>query len=733
MNTNTDAIRRDGRHSAAHFVRFYQDDVVLLGEVKDYLDGGLRGGGSAIVIATADHLNILRQQLQGLGTLEGQPAWFPGELIMLDASAVLSQFMIDDWPDEQRFRDVVGGLVSKTCTPGRQVHAFGEMVALLCARGLYDAAIRLEQLWNRLREEYRFSLFCAYPWQLFPTEERALAFQHVCEEHDHVGAHTQEMDAPQDGHHVAILEQKILALQTELARARQSEQTLRHRERELADFMENAAEGLHRVAPDGTILWANKAELTLLGYRWEEYVGHHIAEFHADQADIAHLLARLHAGETFLDQSARMRCKDGSIKHVVINSNGCFEDGRLRYTRCFTRDATDRHMLAQSYREREALVQELSRANEAKDEFLAMLAHELRNPLAPISAAAQLISLTAHEPGRVRQASAVIARQVAHMTSLIDDLLDVARVTRGLVMMENEPLDLRGIVYEAVEQAAPRVRAQQQRLLLDVAPATAIVRGDRKRLVQVVANLLSNATKFTPAGGEINVRLRLHETEVELAVADNGVGMDPELAGRVFDLFVQGHRTLDRAQGGLGIGLSLARRLVESHGGTLTALSGGPGKGSTFTAALPRLMNQPVDAARRARSAVQRTGVPLKVIVVDDNRDAADTLAGLLSAVGHQSHALYSAEAAIKAATSACPQVFMIDIGLPEMDGLALARRLTAMPEAANTVLIAVTGYGQLKDRNSTTTAGFQHHFVKPVDIAELLELMAQLARVDRI
>ncbi|UGQ48577.1 ATP-binding protein [Massilia endophytica] len=700
---------------------------MLLAEVKDYLDAGLRGGGSAIVIATEEHLSALRQQLLGLGRLEGEPAWFPGELIMLEASHALSQFMVGDWPDEQRFREVVGGLVSKTCARGKPVHAFGEMVAVLCGRGLYDAAVRLEQLWNALREEHRFSLFCAYPWHLFPNQERTLAFQHVCAEHDHVGVHTHGTGAQHVGHREAVLEQKVFALQAELAGARQSEQTLRHREQELVDFLEKAAEGIHRVAPDGTILWANTAELALLGYRWEEYIGHHIAEFHADQAEIQDILQRLHAGEILLDQPARMRCKDGAIKHVVINSNGCFEDGRLRYTRCFTRDATDRHLLAQTYREREALVQELSRANEAKDEFLAMLAHELRNPLAPISAAAQLVSLAPDEAGRVKQASAVILRQVAHMTSLIDDLLDVARVTRGLVVLNNDALDLREVIYEAVEQAAPRIRGQQQRLALDVPPESAVVRGDRKRLVQVVANLLSNAAKFTPANGEISIRLRLRENEVELAVADNGVGMEPDLVARVFGLFVQGHRTLDRAQGGLGIGLSLAKRLVESHGGTLCAASAGAGEGSTFTVTLPRVMHQPIDGASLAKLPVQRHGDSLRVIVVDDNRDAADTLAGLLSAVGHQSRALYCAEAAIEAAKSACPHVFMIDIGLPEMDGLALARRLTAMPEAANAVLIAVTGYSQLKDRSSSRAVGFQHHFVKPVDIAELLGLLAEL------
>lgn len=729
MKSSMQVPPRAESHATSHFVCFYHDEATLMTEVGDYLDHGLRGGGNAVVIATADHLSTLRKQLQGLGRVEGGPGWFPGELIMLDATEVLSRFMVDEWPDAQRFDDVVGAVVRQACALGKQLHAFGEMVALLCAQGLYEAAVRLEQLWNGLRDQWHFSLFCAYPYQLFQTEAQTLAFQQVCCVHDHVGPHP-AVTAPQHDAflRLAVLEQRQLALQDEVTRARLAEQTLRHREREFSDFLENAAEGLHRVAPDGTILWANAAELALLGYRWEEYVGHHIAEFHVSQAQIRNILGRLHAGETLQDQPAIMRCKDGSTKHVVINSNGCFEDGKLRYTRCFTRDATDRQMLAQAHREREALVRELSRTNEAKDEFLAMLAHELRNPLAPVAAAAQLLALAANDPDRVRQAAAVISRQVGHMTSLIDDLLDVARVTRGLVVLEHAPLDLRDIAREAIEQTAPQFKARQQALSCADLAVAAPVKGDRKRLVQVVGNILSNASKFTPVGGRVDVRLRICGMQVELAVSDNGIGMDQELRARVFDLFVQGHRTPDRSQGGLGIGLSLASRLVEAHGGTLLAASAGAGQGSTFTVSLPRLTDSPAIAAPPAEAAVDAGGTSLKLIVVDDNRDAADTLAGLLTVAGHKARALYDAQAAIEAARADCPAAFMIDIGLPDMDGFALASRLAAMPEAAGAVLIAVTGYGQQKDKERSRSAGFHHHLTKPVDATELLATLAAIS-----
>lgn len=731
MSTHLLESAQEHAPASTHFVRFYQDDVTLLTEVADFIDQGLRANGVAIVIATDDHLNALRQQLMGLGSLKGQRGWFPGQLIMLDAAEALARFMVADWPDEQLFDAEIGNLVRTACGSGSTVHAFGEMVALLCARGLYDAAVRLEQLWNDLARECRFALFCAYPWQQFSTDEQAAAFQRICCEHDHVcpSAHVLPEGGQDVSRQLAILEQKNLALLGEVARAKQAEVTLRHRERELADFLENAAEGLHRVGADGSILWANKAELQMLGYRWQEYVGHHIAEFHADFDVIESILERLQRGETLHDTPARLRCKDGSIRHVVISSNACFEDGHLRYTRCFTRDATERHLLEQLHRERESLVAELSQANRAKDEFLAMLAHELRNPLAPVSAAAQLLTIAAEDPQRVRHASAVITRQVSHMTGLIDDLLDVARVTRGLIVLTKTPLDLRAVVAEAVEQAAPQTQARHHRLQLDLPQEPALIEADRKRIIQVLSNILANANKFTPDHGSIGICLRLTETEVQLTVSDTGIGMDEELAVRAFDLFVQGHRALDRALGGLGLGLALARSLVEAHGGSIAAASDGPGMGSVFTICLPRLADQGASmGAVDAPPVTGRADRALRVTVVDDNRDAADALAALLSAMGHQAVALYSSAAALEAAAADCPQVFLLDIGLPDMNGLELAGRLRAMPETAGVCLVAVTGYNQSSDKKLAREAGFDRHLAKPVETMDLLAILTQVA-----
>lgn len=584
-------------HSSPHFVRFYQNDVTLLTEVAEFLEHGLRAGSPAIVIATSDHASALQHQLRGLGFLKGehQP---PEHLIVLDAEETLALFMVDNWPNEQLFNRTVGSIVRNACTSGTVVHAFGEMVAVLCSHGLYDAAVRLEELWNGLAQEYRFTLFCAYPWQQFSTAGDAAAFQRICFAHDHVCHSTRVLEKgdPDVSRQLAILQQENHALRSDFARGRETEATLRDRERELMDFLENAAEALHRVGPDGTILWANKAELAMLGYRWDEYVGHHISEFHADPGVIASILTRLTQGQTLLDEPARLNRRDGSIQHVVISSNGCFENGRLRYTRCFTRDATEHHLLAQLHLEREDLVTKLSQANRAKDEFLAMLGHELRNPLAPVSAAAEVLTIVANDPERVQHVAGVIKRQVRHMTGLVDDLLDVARVTRGLIVLDISMLDLRAIVTEAAEQIAPLVQASRQGLQLDLSKEPVLVRVDRKRIVQVVANILANANKFTPNGGTINMHLRSAAGEAELIVSDTGIGMDAELLTHLFDLFRQGQRTPDRAQGGLGLGLALARSLVELHGGSITVASAGMGMGSTFTVRLPRLSNDPGDA-----------------------------------------------------------------------------------------------------------------------------------------
>ena len=363
-----------------------------------------------------------------------------------------------------------------------------------------------------------------------------------------------------------------------------------------------------------------------------------------------------------------------------------------------------------------------------KDEFLAMLAHELRNPLAPISAAAQLLQTIKLDEKRVQHSCQIIGRQVRHMTGLIDDLLDVSRVSRGLVELINVPLNIRDIVANAVEQATPLIHSRRHNLQVHLPPDSDMVMGDEKRLVQVIANILNNAAKYTPEGGNISVEIGVQESQVVIDVLDDGIGMDPQLASRVFDLFAQGRRSSDRSSGGLGLGLALVKSLVGLHHGSVTCTSAGIGKGSKFTVRLPRLFKERRWNDRNAGHAgIDAAMNPLRVMVVDDNVDAASMLAMLLEASGHQVLVEHSPLRALERSRKEAPQVFLLDIGLPEIDGNELARRLRAQAETAGAVLIAITGYGQENDRKVTVAAGFDHHLVKPVDTAVLSSILARV------
>ncbi|MCS0656941.1 hybrid sensor histidine kinase/response regulator [Massilia terrae] len=370
---------------------------------------------------------------------------------------------------------------------------------------------------------------------------------------------------------------------------------------------------------------------------------------------------------------------------------------------------------------------ELRAADQRKDEFLAMLAHELRNPLAPISTGAHLLKLLHSDDAQITQTCAIIARQVEHMTSLVDDLLDVSRVTRGLVSLSTQALDLRRVVEDAAEQVRPLFTTRRHRVVLDLPPGPAIVKGDHKRLVQVIANLLGNAAKYTPEGGHVTLRLAPEDGQFVVTIVDDGIGMDPALVARVFDLFTQAERTPDRSQGGLGLGLPLARSLVELHGGSVSAYSAGLGEGSTFTVRLPRF-EEPLAGTVPAPPAAERRGAhgePLRILLVDDNQDAVATLQLFLQAAGHVVEAAFRAGEALDAARMFRPDACLLDIGLPDFDGKELARRLRADPLTSGATLIAMTGYGRPQDRDAALAAGFDHYLVKPVSTTQLAQILA--------
>ena len=363
----------------------------------------------------------------------------------------------------------------------------------------------------------------------------------------------------------------------------------------------------------------------------------------------------------------------------------------------------------------------LEEADRQKNEFLAMLAHELRNPLAPIRNASELLKhLVAQNPQAQRVVS-IVQRQVAHLSRLVDDLLDVSRITQRRIELRQETVEVAEIVRQAVETVEPMIRERGHDLQIHSSYRALHVHGDVSRLVQCVVNLLTNAAKYTEPGGRIHISTRGQDQSAVIEVSDNGMGISPELLPKVFDLFVQSDRTLDRSQGGLGIGLSVVQRLIEMHGGEVVARSDGPERGSTFTILLP-LARAPLPPDGDCKDGNVR---PHRVLIVDDNADSADTLSMMLNLDGHATATAYSAREALAQVESWRPEVILLDIGLPGMDGYEVARRLRTMPAASSTRIVAVTGYGQPEDRVRVQREGFDAHMVKPINLQDLKKIFA--------
>ncbi len=358
-------------------------------------------------------------------------------------------------------------------------------------------------------------------------------------------------------------------------------------------------------------------------------------------------------------------------------------------------------------------------ANRAKDEFLAMLGHELRNPLSPILTALQLMKL--HGPEGSDRARTVIERQVMHLTRLVDDLLDVSRIARGKVELKTETVEIADVVAKAIEMASPLLEQRIHALTVDVPRSGLQVDGDPTRLNQVISNLLTNAAKYTPPGGHITVRGEQVADEVVVRVRDTGIGIAPDVLPRIFDLFVQERQAIDRSQGGLGIGLTIVRNLVERHGGSVAATSEGAGLGSEFIIRLPKAVQvsevfKSQAPAPLAAMRMPHAGAP-RILVVDDNEDGAEMLAEVLMRRGYDTRVAFDAPTALRVAAEFSPDIAFLDIGLPVMDGYELASHLRDLPGLKALRLIAVTGYGQQSDREKAREAGFHHHLVKPVDI----------------
>ncbi len=527
---------------------------------------------------------------------------------------------------------------------------------------------------------------------------------------------------PPDGQHPNLI---LLAIQDVTDRKR-SEASLKDSELRFRRLFLSAKDGILILDTKlGTIIEANPFMSGLLGYEMDEFLGKELWEIglfkdkEANQEAYQELRSRGYIRYEHLP----LRTKGGHEVDVEFVSN-VYMVGARQVAQCNIRDITHRCRMERQAQSQATAMADLHRR---KDEFLAMLSHELRNPLSPILNAVHMLRLEGRQNLIQREARDIIERQVGQLSRLIDDLLEVARFTSGKIHLNPMRLDARSVVEHAVESARPLITSRGHVLKVDVPDQPVWLNADPARLEQVVVNLLNNAAKYTDQGGQIWLKLRIEGSEMVVSVRDTGIGIDLKNFPEIFDLFTQASRSLDRSEGGLGIGLSLVQRLVEMHQGTVEVHSDGLGKGSEFIVRLP----MPISAGPEPPSVIERPAErPAhagRILVVDDNVDSADILAKLLRRSGHDVQTAYTGPTALIAAIDYLPEVVLLDIGLPGHDGYEVARRLRQDPRLKDVRLVAMTGYGQESDRKLAKEAGFDRHLVKPVNIVEVEEILKAL------
>ncbi len=515
--------------------------------------------------------------------------------------------------------------------------------------------------------------------------------------------------------------EQLLCVSRDVTEQREAEEALRASEQQFRFLADSIPQLVWTAAPDGRLAFANR--------RWYEFTG--VAPGHEAYAwrEICHpddLQATADAWERAVrtgdayTREHRIRRLDGEYRWLLSRAYAQ-KDPEGAVVQWFG-TATDITDLKQAQGA-------LEEADRRKDEFLAMLAHELRNPLAPIRNALEILRLTGSQRAELVAARDLIERQVQHMVRLVDDLLDVSRVSRGKITLQKEPVDLAAAVRQAVEMSQPLIDARRHELTVALPGEPVPVEGDFTRLAQVALNLVNNAAKYTDPGGAIWLAVEKEGDRAILRVRDTGRGVDPAALKSLFDLFYQVDRTIDRSDGGLGIGLSLVKNLVQLHGGTVEAHSAGRGRGSEFVVRLPCLPPAHADAAGAPAAAAARPPRGARVLVVDDNRDSADSMALMLRLEGHQVETAYDGKRAVEAALEGRPEVVLLDIGLPGLDGYQACEAMRS-GGLADTLIVAMTGYGQEEDRRRSYEAGFDSHHVKPVDVRLIRELVARQAEV---
>ena len=504
----------------------------------------------------------------------------------------------------------------------------------------------------------------------------------------------------------------------DLTERRQQEETLRRSEEQFRLLLESVQDcAIFMLGPQGHVLTWNSGAQAILGYRAEEAVGRHFSVFFTredgkSEAPAVELRAALRDGRA-VSEGWRVR-KDGSVFWAkVVLTPVRDAEGRLHGFAKVTRDLSEQRRLT-----------ELERASKRVGVFLAMLGHELRNPLAPIRNAVSVLQRTPDLPPMVERIREILDRQLGQMTRLVDDLLDVGRVATGKIVLRPAPIDYRDVALLSVEGARPLLEARKHRIELNLPERPVLLKGDSARLTQALQNLLNNAAKYTNEGGHIGLAVRVEGRTCITTVTDDGHGIGAEQLERIFMLFFQ-QESSSSSEGGLGIGLSLSRALVEAHGGRLLAHSAGPGQGSTFTLTLP--LPNPKDAPDSGDADDIDVQIePRRVLVVDDNTDSADTMVAVLRTLGQDARAAYGVREAIEVARTLDPQVALVDLNLPDGDGFSLATRLRTQFGQRRLYIAAMTGYGQDEDRRKTSAAGFDAHLTKPVGVKELQDVLRQ-------
>jgi signal transduction histidine kinase/CheY-like chemotaxis protein len=714
-----------------HVVHLYDEDGQYYDKPVEYLLAALRAGHAVIAIVTEEHRRGLVARLAEHGVDIAQVT-ARGQLELCDAEEAKAAIACGDGASPDRFAELIAGRVGRALGRWPAVAALGEIVDLLAAEGRFGAVIELEQLWNRLMHGQPISLWCAYQLRNFASAEAAVPFQRVCASHGDVlplPAAADEQDLSRRTI-VARMQQQMFALRNEVDERRAVERRMARHHAVTAALAETlTSRDVMQVAVGAACELGEAGNAA--GYRiGEDGRSLELLIVRGTLDGTAALTAAIAAG--------RPQWEDGVVALPLIFERRAL-GGVVFAPDVARRFAPDERTLlegltvqfsqamerARLYEEEKAARERLAQSERRKDEFLAMLGHELRNPLAPILTAVEVMRLSG-DPSHERE-RAVVERQARHLVRLVDDLLDLSRITHGNLQLHRSAAEVAAVINRACEIAGPLVQQRRHALAVDVEAGLPRLEIDLDRMAQVISNLVCNAAKYTPPGGRIEVSARRCDGAVEIAVTDNGLGIRPDLLPHIFDLFVQGSQTIDRAEGGLGIGLTLARKVTELHGGTIHAASGGHGKGSTFRVRLPA----DVARARPSRSsrAPTETQRSVRILVVDDNHDSAEMVADALQHLGHTVSVAHDGPGALTEAAAFRPEVVLLDLGLPTMDGFEVARRLRA--DGVRVHLVAMTGYGQASDREATREAGFDAHLVKPVDLATLERAIAAAPAVN--